>query len=202
MRIWHAFFGLPGSLNDINVLQRSHVFDALAGRNTAAVNFTVNGHTYNLPYYLADKIYPDRATLVKTKSWPSNNKDKTFALAQEGARKDIERTFGGFRKRFRICMNPGRFWSPLDLNNIVKACIILHDMIVEDERHLVYDENEFAEPNDHPLPANNDVPEIDDLMQAYGRIQNRGTSLQLQNDLVEHHWELKGLEIGPYAKNT
>ena len=27
LRIWHAFFGTPGSLNDINVLQRSNVFD-------------------------------------------------------------------------------------------------------------------------------------------------------------------------------
>jgi hypothetical protein len=24
--IWHAYFGLPGSCNDINVLQRSHIF--------------------------------------------------------------------------------------------------------------------------------------------------------------------------------
>jgi len=28
--IWHAFFGLPGSLNDINVLHRSHLFSKLA----------------------------------------------------------------------------------------------------------------------------------------------------------------------------
>jgi hypothetical protein len=28
--IWHAFFGLPGSNNDLNVLQRSHVFAKLA----------------------------------------------------------------------------------------------------------------------------------------------------------------------------
>jgi hypothetical protein len=28
--IWHCFFGLPGILNDINVLQRSHLFSKLA----------------------------------------------------------------------------------------------------------------------------------------------------------------------------
>lgn len=28
--IWHAFFGLPGSLNDINVLDRSNLFEQLA----------------------------------------------------------------------------------------------------------------------------------------------------------------------------
>ena len=30
LRIWHAYFGLPGSHNDINVLHRSNVFDDLA----------------------------------------------------------------------------------------------------------------------------------------------------------------------------
>jgi hypothetical protein len=28
--IWHAFFGMPGSLNDINVLDRSPIFATLA----------------------------------------------------------------------------------------------------------------------------------------------------------------------------
>jgi hypothetical protein len=28
--IWHAFFGMPESLNDINVLDRSPIFPALA----------------------------------------------------------------------------------------------------------------------------------------------------------------------------
>ena len=28
--IWHAFFGLPGSHNDINVLERSSVFTLLS----------------------------------------------------------------------------------------------------------------------------------------------------------------------------
>lgn len=32
-RIWHAFFGVPGSLNDINVLNQSPLFDSfLAGK--------------------------------------------------------------------------------------------------------------------------------------------------------------------------
>jgi hypothetical protein len=33
LQIWHAIFGLPGSLDDINVLHRSLVFDALASCN-------------------------------------------------------------------------------------------------------------------------------------------------------------------------
>jgi hypothetical protein len=57
--IWHAYFGLPGSCNDINVLQRSPVFSAYARGETPPVEFTVNGHAYDMGYYLADGIYPD-----------------------------------------------------------------------------------------------------------------------------------------------
>ena len=63
--IWHAFFGLPGSLNDINVPHRSHVFDDLAAGKGPPVSFSVNGNDYDMGYYLADGIYPDWATLVK-----------------------------------------------------------------------------------------------------------------------------------------
>jgi hypothetical protein len=57
--IWHAFFGMPGSLNDINVLDQSLVFAALAEGRTASVNYTINGYEYTMRYYLADGIYPN-----------------------------------------------------------------------------------------------------------------------------------------------
>jgi len=37
--IWHAFFGLPGTLNDINVLDRSPVFDDILQGRAPKVNF-------------------------------------------------------------------------------------------------------------------------------------------------------------------
>jgi hypothetical protein len=40
--IWHAFFGMPGSLNDINVLDRSPIFVALAEGRTVHINYTIN----------------------------------------------------------------------------------------------------------------------------------------------------------------
>ena len=83
LRVWHAFFGMPGSCNDLNVLDRSPVFDDLANGRTQKVEFSVNNHNYDMGYYLADKIYPDWATFVKTKSEAISPKDKTFAEAQE-----------------------------------------------------------------------------------------------------------------------
>ena len=81
--IWHAFFGMPGSHNDINVLQRSPIFARLAEGEGPRVNYSINGHDYLLGYYLADGIYPSWATFVKTIPEPQGNKNKYFAKAQE-----------------------------------------------------------------------------------------------------------------------
>ncbi|XP_024013187.1 uncharacterized protein LOC112087505 [Eutrema salsugineum] len=56
--IWHAFFGPPGTLNDINVLDRSPVFDNILQGRAPKVNYSVNGHEYKLAYYLTGGIYP------------------------------------------------------------------------------------------------------------------------------------------------
>jgi len=84
LRIWHACFGLTGSHNDINMLQRSPVFDELANGNAPPMDFTVNGNTYCMGYYLTDGIYPEWATLVKSISAPVSNKQKIFAGQQKG----------------------------------------------------------------------------------------------------------------------
>ncbi|KAK9996092.1 hypothetical protein SO802_020778 [Lithocarpus litseifolius] len=56
--IWHAFFGLPRSNNDINILERSPVFSELEQGRAPAVNYSINGHEYTMGYYLVDGIYP------------------------------------------------------------------------------------------------------------------------------------------------
>jgi hypothetical protein len=58
---WVAWFS-----NDINVLQRSHLFGRLASGDALACNYTVNGDEYNMGYYLANGIYPKWAIFLKT----------------------------------------------------------------------------------------------------------------------------------------
>ncbi|XP_074360703.1 uncharacterized protein LOC141700941 [Apium graveolens] len=65
---------------------------------------------------------------------PLSEKRKLFSKYQEGQRKDIARAFGVLQSRFAIIRGPARFWDKGDLARIMRVCIILQNMIVEDER--------------------------------------------------------------------
>ncbi|XP_061962463.1 uncharacterized protein LOC133682951 [Populus nigra] len=139
--IWHAFFGMHGSLNDINVLDWSPILAALAESRTARVNYTINGHEYIMGYYLADEIYPNWSSFVKTIPRPLGAKRKYFASKQESARKDVEQAFEVLQSRFAIVRGPVQYWDEETLAYIMKACIIMHNMIIEDKgaMNLVFD---------------------------------------------------------------
>jgi hypothetical protein len=64
------------------------------------LEYTLNGHNYNMCYYLAGGIYPNWSTFVKTIKTLTSLKAKYFATAQEAQRKDVERAFGVLKARF------------------------------------------------------------------------------------------------------
>lgn len=90
-------------------------------------------------YYLADGIYPLWATFVKTIHRPKGNKKSHFAICQEFARKDVERAFGVLQIRFVIASGPAEYGQPQTLWQIMTACVILHSIIIEDEREDLED---------------------------------------------------------------
>ncbi|XP_023732573.2 uncharacterized protein LOC111880387 [Lactuca sativa] len=97
--IWHAFFGVAGSNNDVNVLDQSPIFDDLLSGKAPDAAFTVNGNEYKFGYYLTDGIYPQYSTFVKAFRHPIDPRDKYFKRRQEGARKDVERAFGVLKSK-------------------------------------------------------------------------------------------------------
>jgi hypothetical protein len=199
--IWHAFFGMPGSHNDINVLQRSPIFARLAEGQGPQVSYKINGHDYSMGYYLADGIYPSWATFVKTIPEPQGNKKKYFVKAQEACRKDVERAFGVLQSRFAIVRGPARLWDEDTLHDIMMACIIMHNMIIEDEREEYGEEYEYHFDKEGHYVCNYDdmgsrvtishsaASELDALMQNYINIKDSEIHFELKADLIEHLWQ-------------
>lgn len=98
-------------------------------------------------YYLEDNIYPSWATFVKTILAPMGLKSKHFAHAQEAARNGVERAFGVLQARFNIVRGPAWFCDEDTLYNIMKACIIIHNMIIGNESDSGLLEFDNATPN-------------------------------------------------------
>ncbi|GJY93697.1 nucleotide-binding alpha-beta plait domain-containing protein [Tanacetum coccineum] len=106
--IWHAFFGVADANNDINVLDNSLLFDDLLDDKATVAPFVVNGVGFEKRYYLADGIYPQWATFVKSFTVANDAKHSYFKKRQESARKDAERAFGVLQGRWRIIQQRAR----------------------------------------------------------------------------------------------
>jgi len=85
---------MPGNPHDIDVLDRSPVFQEFYEGRTPKCEYVINSRKYNIGYYLSDGIHPRWATFVKTVLLPQTAKDRLFAERQEAVRKDVERAFG------------------------------------------------------------------------------------------------------------
>ncbi|MFS7969624.1 putative harbinger transposase-derived protein [Helianthus anomalus] len=114
--------------------------------------FFVNMVEYVYGYYLVDGIYPEWGVFVKsfTKHGTTDPKRLKFNRVQMAARKDVERAFGVLKKRWRILAMPCRLWDKDQIGNVMYTCIILHNMILEDEGRATvtyYDD-------DGPQPGN------------------------------------------------
>ena len=145
MYIWHAFFGCPGSLNDINVLGFSTLSGTYLRSAAATTKYTIDDTEFEGAYFLADGIYPPYAYLMKTISNPTNPKDKLFAKRQEAVRKDVERAFGRLLIKWHILNCASRTWFIENVKKIWQTCFILHNMTLRDNEEAGYDSDEAKE---------------------------------------------------------
>ena len=86
-------------------------------------------------YYLTYGIYPKWVTFVQSIPLAQDPKASLFATYQEAVRKDVERAFGVLQARFAIIKYPVLMWDKIKIGKIMRTCIILHNMIVEDKRN-------------------------------------------------------------------
>ncbi|CAL2248370.1 unnamed protein product [Prunus armeniaca] len=211
--VWHAFFGVAGSQNDLNVLGQSPVFNDVLRGESPTITYQINNTVYQNGYYLADGIYPRWTTFVKSIPHPRSHKENFFAAYQEGYRKDVERCFGILQARWAIIRGAARLFDEEVLRSIMMTCIILHNMIVEDEYDYDAAEDEYEPdpmntaltriyekpmgPNGEPVqhdPLVRDGSFMHRMIERYTEMQSSYIHEHRQMDLMEHLWAVKGNE--------
>ncbi|KAL1188231.1 hypothetical protein V5N11_025447 [Cardamine amara subsp. amara] len=110
-------------------------------------------------------------------------------MKQESCRKDVERAFGVLQSRFAIVAGPSRLWSKTMLHDIMTTCIIMHNMIIEDERDLdapVQEQTEVSPPEVEM--TGDDDTRFQAFLARHRKIKNRDAHIELRNALIEHLW--------------
>ena len=109
--------------------------------------------------------------------------------------KDVERAFGVLQAWFAIVRGPVRFFYHETLQDIMKACVILHNMIIEDKRDKVeavdFNYEQIDEISCTPMSCET-TNEFLEFIQVHQRIMDKEVHSQLQQDLVDHLWQLRG----------
>jgi hypothetical protein len=90
---------------------------------------------------------------------------------QEVSHKDIERAFIVLQARFANVRGPTKFWDKRTLRNIIVARVIMHNMVMEDDR-------------DMELPFKFD--NVKDFLDIHKKIEHSDKHTQLREDLVQY----------------
>jgi len=123
---------------------------------------------------------------VKTVPLPQTAKDRLFAERQEAVKKDIKRAFGVLQSRFSIVCGPARSMDRAELGMIIKACIILHNMIVEDKRDsydLAFEYEDVEGSISEPIVRRDHHPCYAAYLRRIVQIHDHELNVRLQSDL-------------------
>jgi hypothetical protein len=208
--IWYIFFGEPGSLNNLNVLNKSSIVSGiLTGDFNVRVDpYTINGRQRDWLYFLVDGIYTAWKIFVKPLQAPMNEREQAFNVAQEAARKCVERVFGQVVSQFESLNKPIRNWDMEDIQYLLYCCIILHNMVTAERRAAFLDgdvdvmpvlgEEEEQEDNGYGISLFGYQQIPFDLVvttllghrvtNMLGNIEDRAEHNRLMVDLIEHVW--------------
>nr|XP_043626069.1 uncharacterized protein LOC122597555 [Erigeron canadensis] len=107
--------------------------------------------------------------------YPTDPKEKKFKRLQESARKDVERAFGVLKQKWGILCRPFRQRSVKAIRNLVYTCVIMHNMIIQDDGRAISPVH-IEDPRVQPNSQHDRLQEIRD----------EETHFRLRNDLTEH----------------
>lgn len=113
---------------------------------------------------------------------------------QESARKDVERAFGVLMARFAIIKTPARIWKKEILDSIMKTCVILHNIIIENDKDdpIITDAQLAGNSSEVQRIRPKNQEDFSRFLSRYNAVHDCQQHLQLRNDLIEHLWAIKG----------
>nr|GEV60950.1 hypothetical protein [Tanacetum cinerariifolium] len=187
--IWHAFSWVAGANNDLTVLNNSSLFDDLLDDIAHVALFECNGVTFEKGYYLADGIYPQWSSFVKSFTIANLEKNALFNRQQKSARKDVERAFGVLQGRWHIICQPARAYTVNKLRIIMYTCIILHKMILKDQKFALseFDQQNYICPQPNILRSWVERCEVQQRKSK--ELRDKQTHAKLQRNVIEHLWQ-------------
>jgi hypothetical protein len=110
-----------------------------------------------------------------------------FQKLQEGFWKDIERAFRVLQACWTILTRPARFWTQEDMLGIMMTCVILHNMIVEDQQ--ADSTNEFSLPNNIQLIPLQSKPLTSHQQQIQKvELKSSAQNQRLRKNLIDYNW--------------
>jgi hypothetical protein len=110
-------------------------------------------------------------------------------MKQASVRKDVECAFGILKKRFNILAISDRSYSQRTLVLIMRAYIMLNNMIIDNERDDDYDEKyHIITSVVAPHIAYKAPTSLTTILQRETHLTSELLFLNLQADLIEHVW--------------
>ena len=158
-------FGHPGSMNDINVLDRSIIVGSILNQTfyTKVDSYKINGKQRDWLYFLADGIYPPWSIFTKMNPAPINEKEEKYFNKYEHVKKDMERAFGVVISKFVILERQLRGWHIDDLRMLINCCIIMHNMVIEVRREFFSFYELAAEMNEEAVNIDDSDGEVEEV---------------------------------------
>ena len=162
---------------------------------------------FQIVLYSSRRNIPTLVWLRQDLSQPDSQKKKTFAKRQEAKRKEVECVFGILQGRFNILSIPARSWKSQKMHNVVKAAVILHNMIIQDEKEettLAEHENLILEITQQDVDASTynidsrEEREVDVLTLPNSficrkqKVRNRDEHNRFTIALINHFWNMEG----------
>ena len=108
-------------------------------------------------------------------------------MMQEACRKDVERAFGVLQSRFAIIKGPTRYWEKPVLHDIISTCIIMHNMIIEDEydTHMSIVDLNVMSVSEVDMIVDK-TEQFQRFLARHKRIKEKKAHYALRNALIEH----------------